>query len=83
MSYLFCESHGEEFSQSVSVESDGDYIKIVYGPLSVDGYRCDRCNRPLHTNDTAYYIAYLSKNFLDPKGEKHYFSQNNVTVEIH
>jgi hypothetical protein len=81
MSYLFCESDGEDALQRAIQTRDknsGEFTKIVIGPLSQGGSRCDRCNRPLEIGETGYYVAHLSESIRDLKGEKQFFDMKNV-----
>jgi len=78
---LFCDFDGEEkrrIAASVKAGTGREYIKIVIGRLLHDGYRCDKCNKPLFKDDVAFYFANLDESYPDPKGEKNYFNLNKA-----
>ena len=81
MSYLFCETDGKDAVQKAiqtKGKYEGEFTKIIIGPLTQGGSRCDHCNKPLEVGDTGYYVAHLSESIRDPKGEKQFFDMKNV-----
>jgi len=81
MASLFCDSDGEEKVKEAIRDKgkfEGEYTKIVIGSLVSGGSRCDKCNRPLETGDIGYYVANLTDNYRDSKGETNFFDMNKI-----
>mgnify|MGYP006308826897 FL=1 len=78
MALLFCEYDGERVKSAAMSEKklNNESTKVVVGKLAIGNVRCDKCNKILEINDTAYYIANLKDGYHDLRGEEHYFRKN-------
>lgn len=86
MAHMYCEIHGKAKLQEAIMtqgQFEGEYAKIVVGPLSTDGCRCDQCNRPLEMFDIAYYVENLSVNLTDLYGEIQFFDVDSGSVKTY
>jgi len=91
MAAIYCEEHGRSFYEAMKSNKDevtesnkddseeGEFTKVVIGPIEADGCLCNQCNARIKPGDTAVYVSHYNKWYPDNHGEYEYMDMGRKT----